>query len=646
MKKIFKRLSQNPAFSILIAKTISDILCVICCYNLFPYLLNYPPYSINTPFQLSVNPTYYYVYYFALFSIGIAIDLFFTYRMLKPLKKLKKEKIKIEETLKIRKLCYEFPNKSFLMTTCLIPLFVIIVALLLTNTNFILTIKIGMLAVIFLGIPNLFIYIFANRILKEVLVKTFNENIFKNEKIKHIKIWKSLLIQILSTVAISMIVIFMFVISNTTTEMGNYRYETYKEKLKTLTTEIKRSNMNKEQIISYLNNNLQEDWFIREDGVYSGKTEISKFMKNYMDFYAKDNGGRIYDDYGVDRQGIVSYLEINNQEIIIGLIYTTVPSSLFTTLLILVFGFVIVDALIIYLSGKAIGRELDEINKRLSYIAQNNTIELNLLPITSNDEIGELTKEFNDVQNNTHNLYEEIKENQEVITIQAKFATIGEMATLMAHDINNPASSLDASIELLNHFEVEESKKESYKKLVDNMRISNNKILKVVNDTQDQFRNASDTKKETFSLKDLLSKLADNEESEIKKVDGKINILMHKDIKIYGTESKLYQVIINLIRNSVLSYRENNIHGDVDIYTSEDKEFYTISVEDTAGGIPEEVRPTLFKKILTTRGAKGTGLGLYLSSGIIKGEFKGDLTFETNNKGTIFYIKLPKNKEE
>lgn len=156
----------------------------------------------------------------------------------------------------------------------------------------------------------------------------------------------------------------------------------------------------------------------------------------------------------------------------------------------------------------------------------------------------------------------------------------------------------------------------------------------------------SETKKENFSVKHVLFELAKNEENEIQKVAGKINININKDIVLYGTESKLYRVIMNLIRNSVLSYKERNLKGDVNIYTSEDIDGYTIAVEDKAGGIPEEVRNTLFKKILTTRGTKGTGLGLYLSAGIIEGDFKGKISFETNNNGTIFYIKIPKNKEE
>ncbi|MDO5556367.1 MAG: HAMP domain-containing sensor histidine kinase [Clostridia bacterium] len=648
MKQLLKKLSKVPVKSIIAIKTISDILCVIFCYNLFPYLLNYPPSSINTPFQLTVNPAYYAVYYFSIFGIGIIIDLVTTYKMLKPIKKLQEEHLTTTDILKVRKVCYEFSSKSFLITTCLLPLIVVIGALLITSTNLVLTIKIGMLSVIFLGIPNLLIYIFSNNILKEVLITTFSEEIYINEKIKKTKIWSSLTIQIFSTVAISMIVIFMFVIANITTEFGNYRYETYNEKLSNISEEIKRKNIVLSELNDYLSTTFKDEkWFVRVNNVYSGETEISKFMKNYMDFYARENGGRIYDDFGVDRQGVVNYIDIEEQEIVIGLIYNTVPEYLFMTLLAIIIGFLSVDYLIIFLSSSSLGRELDEINKRLSNIVKNNKIELTLLPVTSTDEVGELTREFNEIQNNTSNLYDEISKNQEVIMLQAKFAAVGELAAGMAHDINNPASSLDTSINLLSKFKVESENEEKYLKLIENMKIANNKILAVVNNTREQFKNNNNMQKAKFNLKELLVKLSKAEENELTKVAGKININIYKDIILYGVESRLYQVLVNLVRNSALSYLERQIKGDVNIVVAEDKNDYIISVEDFAGGIPEEIRETLFKKILTTRGVKGTGLGLYLASGIIEGEFKGKLTFETQtNKGTIFYIKLPKNKEE
>ena len=67
-----------------------------------------------------------------------------------------------------------------------------------------------------------------------------------------------------------------------------------------------------------------------------------------------------------------------------------------------------------------------------------------------------------------------------------------------------------------------------------------------------------------------------------------------------------------------------------------------IEVTDYAGGLDESITPFIFKNILTTKGTSGTGLGLYLSYSVIKGNFNGEITFETKKgEGTTFTIAIP-----
>ena len=80
------------------------------------------------------------------------------------------------------------------------------------------------------------------------------------------------------------------------------------------------------------------------------------------------------------------------------------------------------------------------------------------------------------------------------------------------------------------------------------------------------------------------------------------------------------------------------------IYKNERNEAI-IRIEDFAGGIPESVRPYIFKNILTTKGVSGTGFGLYLAYSVIKGAFGGEITFDTETgKGTVFNIIIPLNQ--
>ena len=61
--------------------------------------------------------------------------------------------------------------------------------------------------------------------------------------------------------------------------------------------------------------------------------------------------------------------------------------------------------------------------------------------------------------------------------------------------------------------------------------------------------------------------------------------------------------------------------------------------------MPKEVQDKLFKEMVTTKGKKGSGLGLFMSYSTIKGHFRGEMTFESEvGKGTTFYITLPEKK--
>jgi two-component system, NtrC family, sensor kinase len=100
------------------------------------------------------------------------------------------------------------------------------------------------------------------------------------------------------------------------------------------------------------------------------------------------------------------------------------------------------------------------------------------------------------------------------------------------------------------------------------------------------------------------------------------------------------QVLTNLIVNAIQAYNEKGGKVEVIVSNAPDNKVM-IRIIDFAGGIPDYIKESVFKNILTTKGTKGTGLGLYLAYSVIKGEFSGDINFEsTTGEGTTFYIIL------
>jgi len=121
-------------------------------------------------------------------------------------------------------------------------------------------------------------------------------------------------------------------------------------------------------------------------------------------------------------------------------------------------------------------------------------------------------------------------------------------------------------------------------------------------------------------------------------IDVKIN---YKDVEVEGKEDLLEQVILNILsnaRDAFLDQVDNNdkfIHIDIDIKD----EVPIISIEDNAGGIPEDIQDKIFNPYFTTKEqGKGTGIGLYMSLDIMQKSFLGDLKYTRTQNGSKFDI--------
>ena len=122
-----------------------------------------------------------------------------------------------------------------------------------------------------------------------------------------------------------------------------------------------------------------------------------------------------------------------------------------------------------------------------------------------------------------------------------------------------------------------------------------------------------------------------------------IDCKIDKNTALQGNINSLVQVINNLISNAIQAYGDKQ-NQSIDLTISQKDNNIVISVRDYGSGIPKDVQEKLFSKMITTKGHKGTGLGLFMSYSTIKGHFNGDLNFTTTpNEGTTFNIVLPKN---
>ena len=106
---------------------------------------------------------------------------------------------------------------------------------------------------------------------------------------------------------------------------------------------------------------------------------------------------------------------------------------------------------------------------------------------------------------------------------------------------------------------------------------------------------------------------------------------------------ELPQVVINIINNAKDILVEKEIKDPwIKIKLKNQKDKAIISIEDNAGGIPEDVMVRIFEPYFTTKHqSQGTGLGLHMSYKIIKESLKGHIYAINTQNGAKFYIELP-----
>ncbi|MBQ8044147.1 MAG: hypothetical protein IJ272_08400 [Clostridia bacterium] len=233
----------------------------------------------------------------------------------------------------------------------------------------------------------------------------------------------------------------------------------------------------------------------------------------------------------------------------------------------------------------------------------------------------------------------EQKGNMDIYAKSESLEVIGELAGGVAHDINTPITAIKSGLIMLSSTVQTDMERQ----LIENMTNSADKISNLVNSLKNQTRNLGSNSDTEFNLKELIQDLYVLMHSELTKHNVRLDIRAEADIWITGNTSKLVQVLSNIIQNAIEAYGEKGGIIDIDIYR-DDVNRPVIKIEDWAGGIKEEIRPMIFKKIIRVNEMPTAGVGLYLANSVIRGSFGGKITFDTKTgRGTRFYITLPNN---
>ncbi len=243
----------------------------------------------------------------------------------------------------------------------------------------------------------------------------------------------------------------------------------------------------------------------------------------------------------------------------------------------------------------------------------------------------------------------ELREKQEQLVQAGKLATLGELTTGIAHELNNPLNNIGLFvgnvIDLIELDMVNEEPERTLQELNNAMQ-QVRKATEIISHLR-TFGRAASVSHEAVVLNQVLQQSISLMQEQLRL--RQIEVVLHfpvENVVVIGNAIQLEQVFINLLTNA-RDALASSPQKTITITCSTDNGIVNVTVSDTGPGIPEGLEQRIFDPFFTTKDVgSGTGLGLSITYGIIK-EHQGTIVVENHpGEGATFLIQLPLSLDE
>jgi PAS domain S-box-containing protein len=225
-----------------------------------------------------------------------------------------------------------------------------------------------------------------------------------------------------------------------------------------------------------------------------------------------------------------------------------------------------------------------------------------------------------------------------------KLAAVGRLASTIAHEINNPLASV---MNLIYIAKASDSIDETRRYLT--TADAELQRVKLITAQSLRFFKQS-TRPQAVSISELIASVLDLYRSRLDNAGVTVESRERTHQPLTCMESEVRQVLNNLVSNAIDAMKPNG--GRLRIRTHAGTEWRSgqqglyITIADTGSGIDPTMLNNIYKAFYTTKGIGGTGLGLWISSGIVerhKGRLMVRSSREPESSGTVFQLFLPWN---
>lgn len=233
-------------------------------------------------------------------------------------------------------------------------------------------------------------------------------------------------------------------------------------------------------------------------------------------------------------------------------------------------------------------------------------------------------------------------EQESLLIQQSKMAAMGEMIGAIAHQWKQPINIISLAaqntLDMIEYDEID----------IERLRSDGNSIISQVefmSQTINDFRNFFSPSKQAinFDAKEAVEHIVRILSASLKRRLIEVEIAKSGDCSVLGYPNEFKQAVFNIINNAKDVLEERKIEfPKINISFERDENMQIIRIGDNGGGIEQALLPSkIFEPYITTKGEKGTGIGLQICKMIVEKNMGGSLEAKNIEKGAEFIIKLP-----
>lgn len=235
----------------------------------------------------------------------------------------------------------------------------------------------------------------------------------------------------------------------------------------------------------------------------------------------------------------------------------------------------------------------------------------------------------------------EIKAENErkVFLHSAKLSTLGEMASTMIHEISNPLTVIKGMVDAAKR----KNDVGEIHQLIEKTNAPLERLLKMVSNLRQFSRNEAVTRElKMHNIQELLKNSIEYTSHKFSRSNVELRLLNDQDLFFMCEGTEMEQVFVNILSNAVDAIEDLEERWVEIDFKAKSYEGIKITITDSGGGIPKEVRDNIFDSFFTTKEKeKGTGIGLGVVSNIIT-DHNAKISVCPECKNTRFIIEFPK----